>query len=151
MEDIAQAAHILNNLNALNDYAKVHGCKQATTKLRELNSDQLHSPSVLYFKAEIYRMYGCTTLSGVAKDIEKYLSITAKDYLADESLDQIYFAYLLQENAQLYGTQPSDVFDKVIEKVAKTWIKDFNPTRWDLKVPVQAQEGDDEEYSFSMR
>ena len=72
LEEIVQAGHILSNLNALNEYAKVHGCKQTSAKLLELDSNQLTSAQ-LYYKAEIYRLYECSNLSGVGKEIEAFL------------------------------------------------------------------------------
>ena len=36
LEEIVQAGHILKDLNALNEYAKLHGCKQANTKLNDI-------------------------------------------------------------------------------------------------------------------
>ena len=73
LEEISQAAQLLSNLNALNEYAKVHGCKQTSAKLLQLDTVK-SSPSILYYKAEIYRMYECATLSGVGKEIEKMLA-----------------------------------------------------------------------------
>ena len=51
----------------------------------ELDASQLGLPSVVYFKAEIYRLYECSTLSGVAKEIDTLLS-KSKEILADDQL-----------------------------------------------------------------
>ena len=93
LEEIAQAGHVLSNLNALNEYAKVHACKQASARLLETDSNETNL-SIVYYKAEIYRLYECATLSGVGKEIEKVLE-KAGELLAEESVDNIYFAYLL--------------------------------------------------------
>ena len=58
-----------------------------------MDSNEL-SPSTVYYKAEIHRMYECVTLSGVGKEIEKVLE-KAEELSAEESLDNIYFMHLL--------------------------------------------------------
>ena len=49
----------------------------------ELDASQLGLPSVVYFKAEIYRLYECSTLSGVAKEIDTLLG-KSKEILEDD-------------------------------------------------------------------
>ena len=59
-----------------------------------MDSNKLN-PSTIYYKAEIYRLYECATLSGVAKEIENLLG-KADEWWSDETnIDDIYFAHLL--------------------------------------------------------
>ena len=91
-------------MNALNEYAQINGCKRIEKLIGELNSD---SASDVYLKAELYRLYECSKLSGTTKEIEAILG-QDKAALATRSLEDIHMAFKLNENTKVYGAKPSD-------------------------------------------
>ena len=135
-----QAGQVLERLNALNEYAQINGCKRIEKLIGELNSD---SASDVYLKAELYRLYECSKLSGTAKEIEAILG-QDKAALATRSLEDIHMAFKLNENTKVYGAKPSDQFESSMAEFAKSWIKDFNPARWTYKTKVAAIENDED-------
>ena len=74
-------------MNALNEYAKINGCKRIEQRLDGLSSD---SASDVFLKAELYRLYECSKLSGTSKEVEKTLD---EKVFVEKSIEDIYMAY----------------------------------------------------------
>ena len=135
-----QAGQVLEELNALNEYAKINGCKRIEKLIDELDSD---SATDVFLKAELHRLYECSKLSGTSKEIEAILGQDGKS-LAARSLEDIHMAYKLNQNAKAYGAKQSETFASSLAKFAETWTKDFNPSRWTYKTKVAAVDNDED-------
>lgn len=129
LSDLAKAAELLSLLDKSSSSHASKACK----RISKLVIDSDSTPSTVFNKALLHQHLKCDTLSGIGSEIETVLSGHELALMDD---DQLYFAYLLQENAGAFETKES-VKDKVLSVLKKRakddWLPNFNEDKWTMK------------------
>lgn len=93
-------------------------CSIVDKGLKQVNQDLPHN---VFYLAEIKRIFNCKVLDK--------LDTTIQTVLKDKSISEpteLYFAYLLNKNAQIYGAKSSPEFTKTLtEKTTKEILDMF--------------------------
>lgn len=146
LKELAQAGQILSNLNQVNDYSKVHACR-SQAKLTDFELEGKYSEN-LFYKAEVYRLFECTTMVSVGDEVTELLSNPEATLT---SIDDYYFAFMLYKRANHYGAKRSEnLIDAISLETTSNWLKNFDESDWSVtRYDEEEEEETEDDLSIS--
>ncbi len=115
-------------------------CKRIAKLVADGGDELSTTPSSVWQQAQISSILGCKALN-VSKNIEKIIE-AKNDGVKDLSDQELYYAYLLNQNASEYGLSGNSLGkplqEILVSKANIEWLPNFNADKWTLKKVIRS-------------